>query len=166
MLTVPRQPMTAVTHPRWRKGLKKTEENFTFTGGHKLSWWNFVWILNEREKKNKRSNLIKRICTLAPRRGGEARFDKSDMWAARARREFNPSLPEKKKVWNGVTEENVLQKEKTDFRFVAFRLCKRIRKRVCAVLLIHFYFCSELSPSSVSQRKRFKRVQKNCSHKL
>lgn len=102
-------------------------------------------LKREKNNNNKRSNLIKRICTLVPRRGGEARFDKSDMWADRARWELNPSLL-KKKVWNGVTEESVLQKkEKTDFGFVAFRLCKRMRKCVCALLLIHFYFRSELS---------------------
>lgn len=38
------------------------------------------------------------------------------------------------------------KKEKTDFGFVAFCLCKRIRKRVCAARLIHFYFRAELSP--------------------
>lgn len=50
------------------------------------------------------------------------------------------------------------KKRKSDFGFVAFRLCKRIRKRVCAAPLIHFYFRSELSSLNVSQRKRFKRV--------
>lgn len=58
----------------------------------------------------------------------------------------------KKKVWNGVTEESV------DFGLVGFHLCKRIGKCVCAVLLIHFYFHSELSLLSVSQRKCFKRM--------
>lgn len=45
-----------------------------------------------RLKKRKFSNLIKRIYVLAPRRGGEARFDESDMWVDRVRWELNSSL--------------------------------------------------------------------------
>lgn len=136
---------------------KKTEENSTFTGGHKLSWWNFAQI--KKKKKKTYSNLIKHIYAFVPRRGGEARFDKSDMWVDRAHWDLNTSLHKKKRKksvkWS---HRGGCFTKKPDFGLVEFRLCKRIRKCVCAVLLIHFYSCSELSLLSDSQRKCFKRL--------
>lgn len=102
-----------------------------------------------RLKNRKCSNLIKRIYATEGKRGKV--WQKWQVSGSSALRVKSFTL---KKVWNGVTEESIRQKP--DFGLVGFHLCKRIRKCVCAVRLIHFYFHSELSLLSVSQRKCFK----------
>lgn len=140
-----------LSHTQARGEKMKTEHSFTFTGGHKFCWWNFAQI-KKKQKMLKFDQAHRRVGATEGRRGKVWRkWHVSGSSALRVK-----SFTFKKKKWNGVTEESVRQKP--DFGLVGFRLCKRIGKCVCAVLLIHFYFHSELSLLSISQGKCFKRT--------